>query len=261
VRIATWNVNSIKKRLPHVLAFLAEVKPDVLLLQETKCVDADFPKLAIQGAGYHSIEHGQKAYNGVALIARARIEDPMIGLPGGDEDAQALDTQTRYVEATIEGVRVASLYLPNGNPVGTEKFTYKLAWMERLAKHARALLAREAPTVLAGDYNVAPADADVYAPEKYRDEALCRPETRAAWRTLLHMGFTDALRALHPDETIYTYWDYMQNRWPQNHGWRIDHLLLSPQAADRLVAAGVDKGPRAKQDPSDHTPAWCELAG
>ena len=255
MRIATWNVNSIKKRLPHVLAYLDEVKPDVLLLQEIKCVDADFPSLAIEGAGYRAIAHGQKAYNGVALIARAKIEDPLIGLPGGDADPQS-----RYVEGTVDGVRVASIYLPNGNPVASEKFPYKLAWMERLTRHARGLLGREAPTVLAGDYNVAPTDRDLHAPEKHQDEALCRPESRAAFHALLNLGYIDAIRALHPDETIYTYWDYMQNRWPLNHGWRIDHLLLSPQAADRLTAAGVDKGPRAKQDPSDHTPAWCELA-
>jgi len=254
VRIATWNVNSIKKRLGHVLAFLGEAKPDVLVLQELKCVEADFPRLEIEAAGYKALVLGQKAYNGVALLARTPIEAPLTGLPGDPDDDQA-----RYVEATVRGVRVASIYLPNGNPLGGPKFTYKLAWMERLRRHAQTLIASEAPVVLAGDYNVCPTDADVYDPQAFRDDALCRPESRAAFRAVLHLGFTDAVRALNPG-TVYTYWDYTQNCWPRDHGLRIDHLLLSPRAADRLMAAGVDRGPRAKPDPSDHTPAWCELS-
>ncbi len=254
MRIATWNVNSIKKRLPHVVAFLGEARPDVLVLQELKCVDGDFPRLEIEAAGYGALVHGQKGYNGVALIAKAPIEDPMVGLPGDDADDQA-----RYVEATVAGVRVASIYLPNGNPLGGPKFPYKLGWMGRLRERARALIASEAPVVLGGDYNVCPTDADVYDPTGFRDDALCRPESRAAFRALLHLGYTDAVRALNPG-TIYTYWDYMQNRWARGQGLRIDHLLLSPRAADRLVAAGVDTGPRARTDPSDHTPAWCELS-
>ncbi len=254
MRIATWNVNSIKKRLPHVVAFLGEAKPDVLVLQELKCVDGDFPRLEIEAAGYRALVHGQKAYNGVALLARAPIEDALVGLPGDADDDQA-----RYVEATVSGVRIASIYLPNGNPLGGPKFPYKLAWMVRLQERARALIASEEPVVLGGDYNVCPTDADVYDPAGFRDDALCRPESRAAFRALLHLGYTDAVRALNPG-TVYTYWDYMQNRWARGQGLRIDHLLLSPRAADRLVAAGVDAGPRARTDPSDHTPAWCDLS-
>jgi exodeoxyribonuclease-3 len=255
VRIATWNVNSIKKRLPHVLAFLDEVKPDVLLLQEIKCVDADFPQLAIEGAGYHAIAHGQKAYNGVALIARGKIEDPLIGLPGGGEDVQS-----RYVEGTVGGVRVASIYLPNGNPVGTEKYPYKLNWMDRLIKFAHERLKLEEPMVLCGDYNVIPAAADARRPEAWVNDALFLPQTREKFRSLINLGLTDAIRAVSDSDDLFTFWDYQAGAFQKNDGIRIDHLLLSPQAADKLLAAGVDKHVRGWEKPSDHVPVWIDLA-
>jgi exodeoxyribonuclease III len=254
MRIATWNVNSVKKRLVHLLAFLKDGGADVVLLQELKCADADFPRLEIEAMGWHAVTHGQKTYNGVAILANRKIDAVTRGLPG-----DASDDQARYIEATIEGVRIASLYLPNGNPVPGPKFEYKLAWMRRLHDHARALLDGGEPFVLGGDYNVCPTDLDVYDPHAMRDDALCQKPSRAAFRTLLHLGLTDAVRALHPAETVYTYWDYMQNRWARDHGMRIDHLLLSARTADRLDSAGVDRTPRAKAEASDHTPAWCTL--
>lgn len=254
MRIATWNVNSVKKRLVHLLAFLKDGGADVVLLQELKCTDQDFPRLEIEALGWHAVAHGQKTYNGVAILANRKIDAVARGLPGDDADEQA-----RYVEATIEGVRIASLYLPNGNPVPGPKFDYKLAWMRRLHARAATLLDSGELFVLAGDYNVCPTDLDVYDPAAMRDDALCQKESRAAFRTILHLGLTDAVRALHPGETVYTYWDYMQNRWARDQGLRIDHLLLSPRAADRLEAAGVDRTPRAKAEASDHTPTWCML--
>lgn len=255
MRIATWNVNSIKKRLPHLIAFLKDARPDALCLQELKCVDADFPHLEIEAAGYKAVAHGQKSYNGVAILARHPIKEAKVRLPGGDGDDHA-----RYIEATVAGVRVASIYLPNGNPAPGDKFTYKLAWMARLEAHARDLLATEQPVVLAGDYNVCPTDLDVWDPKAMAGDALCQPESRAAFRRIVNLGYTDAIRAQHPDAPMYTYWDYMQNRWARDHGLRIDHLLLSPRAADRLKASGVDRTPRAKTEASDHTPAWVELS-
>jgi len=192
VKIATWNVNSIKVRLPHVLAWLENAKPDALCLQEIKCATAEFPTLELKGLGYHAAVSGQKTYNGVALLTREPAEDVKVGLPGDADDAQA-----RYIEGTVRGVRVASIYLPNGNPVESEKYPYKLAWMKRLFAHAQQLLASEQPIALCGDYNVAPTDADVYDPEAWRDDALCRPESRRAFRTLLHAGYTDAFRVFH----------------------------------------------------------------
>ncbi len=254
MKIATWNVNSIKVRLPHVLAWLETAKPDMLCLQEIKCTTEEFPTLELKGLGYHAAVAGQKTYNGVALLSTEPAREVLIGLPDGDGDAQA-----RYIEATLGDVRVASIYLPNGNPVASEKFPYKLAWMDRLRKHARALLAREIPVVLGGDFNVCPTDADVYDPEAWREDALCRPESRARFRSLLHLGFTDAFRALHAEPHRYTFWDYQAGRWSRDEGLRIDHLLLSPQAADRLAGADIDKEPRGRDRASDHTPVWCSL--
>ncbi|OAN44088.1 exodeoxyribonuclease III [Paramagnetospirillum marisnigri] len=256
MRIATWNVNSVRARLANVLDWLGEAKPDVLLLQEIKCQDDAFPRLEIESAGYHCVVHGQKSYNGVAILSKRQPEDIRIGLPG-----DAGDEQARYAEATVEGVRVASLYLPNGNPAPGDKFDYKLGWMRRLVGHARALLESEVPLVLAGDYNVCPTDDDVYDPVNWQADALCRPESRALFRELLNLGLTEAFRALHPDEPRrYTFWDYQAGAWQRDQGLRIDHLLLSPQAADRLIACDIDKAPRAKDKASDHTPIWVELS-
>jgi exodeoxyribonuclease-3 len=254
VKIATFNVNSIKVRLPILLAWLEEAKPDVVCLQEIKCLAGDFPTLELKGLGYHAEVVGQRSYNGVALLSKAPPQDVTIGLPGDDSDEQA-----RYVEATIEGVRIASLYLPNGNPVPTEKFAYKLGWMTRLKARAEALLAQEVPFVLAGDYNICPTDADVFDPALMRDDALCQPESRRRFRALVNLGLVDAFRVFHPEPHRYSFWDYQQGRWYRDEGLRIDHLLLSPQAADRLVAADIDKRPRGKDKASDHTPVWCEL--
>jgi exodeoxyribonuclease III len=255
VKIATFNVNSIKVRLPILLAWLEQAKPDVVCLQETKCPAADFPTLELKGLGYHVETIGQRAYNGVALLSKERASDVLAGLPGEPGDEQA-----RYIEATIAGLRVASLYLPNGNPVDSEKFPYKLAWMVRLKAHAQSLLARELPFVLAGDYNIVPTDDDVYDPVAWRDDALCRPESRGRFRALLNMGLVDAFRVFHAEPHRYSFWDYQAGRWYRDEGLRIDHLLCSPQAADRLVAADIDKSPRGKDKASDHTPVWCELA-
>ena len=263
MKIASWNVNSVKVRLPHLIAFLESAQPDVLCLQEIKCLAHDFPRLEIAALGYRVEALGQRAYNGVALISKEPARTLVCGLPGSD------DEQARYIEASFGGadgseVRVASIYLPNGNPVGdgqlTDKFTYKLAWMERLIGHARDLLRREIPFVLAGDYNVCPADEDVYDPIAWQGDALCRIETRSRFRALMHLGLSDAYRAFHPEPHRYTFWDYQAGRWNRDEGLRIDHLLLSPHAADRVVACEIDKGPRGKERASDHTPIWCELA-
>lgn len=256
VKIATWNVNSVKARLPHLLEVLKTSGPDILLLQEIKCVDADFPRLEIEALGYSIATAGQKSYNGVAILARDKIRDPVARLPGAD----GADDQARYLEASVGDIRVASIYLPNGNPVNTEKFAYKLAWMERLHARAQVLLAEERPLVLGGDYNVCPTDDDVFDPRLFANDALCQPASRAAFRKIVYLGLTDAVRALNPGPHLYTYWDYQMRAWELDHGLRIDHLLLSPQAADRLVAAGVDKAPRARPKASDHTPAWVELS-
>jgi exodeoxyribonuclease-3 len=254
MKIATFNVNSIKARLPRVLEWLDEAKPDVALLQETKSEDASFPLLEISGAGYQAALHGQKTYNGVAILSRHPIEDVRRGLPGDDADAQA-----RYIEATVKGVRVASIYLPNGNPSDSEKFPYKLGWMERLRTHVRrTLLPTEMPLALGGDYNCCPTDKDVYDPQAWADDALCRPETRAQFRALVNLGLTEAWRSLH-NEIAYSFWDYQGGCWQRDLGLRIDHFLLSPQAADRLVACEIDRKPRGKEKASDHTPVWVEL--
>jgi len=254
MRIATWNVNSVKVRLPLLLAWLEEAKPDVVCLQEIKCLASDFPELELKGLGYHAELVGQKSYNGVALLAKERPRDVIYALPGDDTD-----TQARYVEATVGDFRVASIYLPNGNPVGTDKYPYKLEWIGRLHAHAETLLEAETPTVLAGDYNVIPEEEDVYDPAAWREDALFRMETRRAFRSLVNLGFTDGFRAIDPSPHRYTFWDYQAGRWQRDEGLRIDHLLLSPRAADRLVTAAIDKSPRAKDKASDHTPIWCEL--
>lgn len=254
VKIATWNVNSIKVRLPHVLAWLESAKPDVLLLQELKCIADNFPMLEINAAGYQAEVVGQKAYNGVAILSREPITETITRLPGEPEDEQA-----RYVEGTTCGVRVASIYLPNGNPVDSDKYPYKLRWLARLRDHVRAQLAREEPLILGGDYNVIPMPEDVYDPKGWADDALFKQETRLAFRSLTGLGLTDAFRALHPTTHAYTYWDYQGIAWSADRGLRIDHLLLSPQAADRLNASEIDRKPRGQEKASDHTPIWCAL--
>lgn len=257
VAIATWNVNSIKARLANVLDWLKEARPDVVLLQEIKCVDEAFPREEIEDLGYTVATHGQKTYNGVAILARGSLEEVVRGLPGDDGDGQA-----RYIEASFEDLRVASLYLPNGNPVGTDKFTYKLAWMARLRAHALELLESEQALVLGGDYNVIPEPIDCHDPKAWEGDALYQPESRAAFRALEHLGLVDAYRALHPGEPgAYTFWDYQGGAWPLGHGIRIDHLLLSPQAADRLEGCRIDKAPRGRPKASDHTPVIVELKG
>jgi len=262
MRISTWNVNSIKQRLPHLLGFLDEAKPDVVCLQELKCQDEAFPRAEVEAAGYAVETLGQKAYNGVALLVRAPLVLSEIrrGLPGDEEDVQA-----RYIEALIGGedlapVRVASIYLPNGNPVDSPKYPYKLAFLERLRLHARALAEAEIPVVLAGDYNVIPEPEDAADPEAWRSDALFLPASRAAFRALLAEGYTDAIRACDPRDGLYTFWDYQAGCWPRNQGTRIDHLLLSPQAADRLISASVQKHLRGLDKPSDHVPVTVELA-
>jgi exodeoxyribonuclease-3 len=254
VKIATWNVNSIKARLPRVLEWLETAQPDVALLQELKVTDEAFPREPIEDLGYNIATHGQKTYNGVAILSKRPIEDVQRGLPGDDGDEQA-----RYIEATVDTVRVASIYLPNGNPTDSEKFPYKLAWMDRLIEHARGLLRLEEATVLGGDYNVIPEDRDCYDPAGFAADALCRPESRARWRQLQYLGLTEAFRARHPELTAYSYWDYQRGAWQKDNGVRIDHLLLSPQAADRLGEVAIDRAPRGKERPSDHTPVWCEI--
>lgn len=257
MRIATFNVNSVKARLPRILEWLDEATPDVVLLQEIKCVDEAFPRMEFEDKGYNVETHGQKTYNGVAILSKRPMEDIARGLPGDDSDEQA-----RYLEATIDGVRVASIYLPNGNPVDSGKYGYKLSWMDRLHDHVQNdLLPTEQPFVLGGDYNICPDDRDVYDPEKWADDALCRPESRTKFRSLVNLGLTEAYRALHPNAVgHYSYWDYVKGRWQKDEGLRIDHFLLSPQAADRLASCEIDKTPRGKEKASDHTPAICELS-
>jgi len=258
IRVASWNINSVRTRIGHLTDWLRQEKPDVVLLQEIKCLTDGFPSLEIEDLGYNLAIVGQRSYNGVAILSRHPMTVEADRLPGPAEDGQA-----RYVEAVVQAegkvLRVASIYAPNGNPVASDKFPYKLAWLARLRDHARELLRFEEPVVFGGDYNVCPTDDDVYDPEGWQDDALCRTESRAAFRRLIHLGLTDAFRALHPEPHRYTFWDYQAGRWQRGEGLRIDHLLLSPQAADRLGAADIDKGPRGKEKPSDHTPVWCEL--
>jgi exodeoxyribonuclease-3 len=256
VRIATFNINNVNKRLTNLLDWLKAAKPDVVCLQELKAADTQFPRAEIEKAGYRATWRGEKSWNGVAILARGA--DPIVtrtSLPG-----DPADDQSRYIEAAVNGVLMASLYAPNGNPQPGPKFTYKLAWMKRLAKHAAELYASGAPVVLAGDYNVVPTDRDIYVTKSYEKNALVQPQSRAHFQTLLDQGWTDAIRTLHPETPMYTFWDYMRNRWPRDAGLRLDHFLLSPAAAKRLVAAGVDRDVRGRANASDHAPAWIELA-
>ncbi len=263
MRIATWNVNSVRQRLPHLIDYLAKAAPDVLCLQELKCVDESFPRQEVEQAGYHAIVHGQKGFNGVAILTRRDLAPPeadvTVRLPGDADDVQA-----RYVEAVVRGegepVRVASLYLPNGNPPDTEKYPYKLGFMDRLTRRAAALLAAEECFVLAGDFNVIPEDRDVYDPAAWLGDALFLPETRRRFRTLLNLGLTDAVRATTDAGGLYSFWDYQAGAWQRDRGIRIDHLLLSPRAADRLRAAAIDRHMRGADKPSDHVPVRIELA-
>ena len=254
MRIASWNVNSVKARLEIIINWLKSDSCDVLLLQETKSQDENFPHEAFSSIGWHVAIHGQKSYNGVAIASRHQIDDVLCGLPGDDTDEQA-----RYIEASIQNLRVASIYLPNGNPAPGPKFDYKLQWMDRLNHRAATLLATEQAILLGGDFNVIPADMDCYDPLGWDGDALTRLETRQAFHRLTHAGYCDALRARHPHEVIYTYWDYQAGAWQRDNGVRIDHLLLSPEAFDRLGEVGVDKAPRGLEKPSDHTPIWCDL--
>src|SRR5215475_14462211 len=254
MKIASFNINSINRRLPNLLAWLRETEPDVVSLQELKATDAEFPLKAIQEAGYEAVWRGQKSWNGVAILARwAPI------LTRSELPADPADTQSRYSEAAVNGVLVASLYAPNGNPQPGPKFAYKLAWLKRLATHAADLCATGAPVVLAGDYNVVPTDRDIYPTKSWGKDALLQPESRAAYAHILAQGLVDTIRMLHPNEPLYTFWDYKRQRWEHNAGLRLDHILLSRSLADRLHAAGVDRAVRGKEDASDHAPVWIEL--
>lgn len=255
MRIATYNVNGINGRLPVLLRWLDETKPDVVCLQELKAPDEKFPKQAIDDAGYHAIWHGQKSWNGVAILSRHEEPQEIQKALPGDPD----DEHSRYIEAIVTGIHIGCLYLPNGNPAPGPKFDYKLKWFERLIQHASTLLHSKKPVILTGDYNVMPTELDVYKPERWVDDALFRPESRAAFKKLMEQGWTDALRKLYPNEKIYTFWDYFRNAFARDAGLRIDHFLLSPQIAKRLKAAGVDKFVRGWEKTSDHAPVWMEL--
>ncbi|MEJ7806222.1 MAG: exodeoxyribonuclease III [Telluria sp.] len=253
--VATFNINGVGARLPALLEWLEEKRPDVACLQELKAPQEKFPEAAINDAGYQAIWLGQKSWNGVAILTRGEApQEVRRGLPGDTEDEQS-----RYLEAAVNGILVACLYLPNGNPAPGPKFDYKLAWFERLIRHADELMATGAKVVLAGDFNVMPTELDVYKPERWVNDALFRPETRDAFHRLMAQGWTDSLRAMHPDERIYTFWDYFRNAYGRDAGLRIDHLLLSPALAPALKAAGVHRDIRGKEKPSDHAPTWIEL--
>jgi exodeoxyribonuclease-3 len=255
VKIATFNINNVNKRLENLLAWLEEGRPDIVCLQELKAEDGAFPEEVLWRAGYRAVWRGQRTWNGVAILARdAEPVLTRLELPGDPED-----TQARYIEAAVRGVVVGCIYLPNGNPQPGPKFTYKLAWFERLISHAAALLSAGVPVVLAGDYNVVPTERDIYPTKSWAHDALVQPQSRAAFGRLIDQGWTDAIRALHPSETIYTFWDYKRNRWARDAGLRLDHLLLSPGLSGHLVAAGVDKSVRGQDGASDHAPAWVEL--
>jgi len=255
MKLATYNVNGINGRLPVLLRWLEETNPEIICLQELKAPQDKFPAAALRRLGYHAIWHGQKSWNGVAILARESMPiEVRRGLPG-----DPADIHSRYIEAKIGALTVGCLYLPNGNPAPGPKFDYKLKWFARLARHARSLLSSKAPVVLAGDYNVMPTDLDVYKPERWLDDALFRPEVRKAYADLLKQGWTDGLRKLHPGERIYTFWDYFRNSFARDAGLRIDHLLLSPAVAKQLVAASVDRHVRAWEKSSDHAPVWIEL--
>ena len=255
MKIATFNINNINRRLPNLLEWLKTAKPDVVCLQELKSTDAEFPAGEIRKAGYQAVWRGQRTWNGVAILSRGA--EPLLtrqALPGDPDDDQA-----RYIEAAVSGILVSCIYLPNGNPQPGPKFDYKLAWFKRLSSHARKLLREDVPTVLAGDYNVAPTEIDIYPTTSWDDDALVQPESRAAYARLVKQGWTDAIRHLHGEERVYTFWHYMRNRWARNAGLRLDHLLVSPSLAPALVAAGVDRAVRGKPNASDHAPTWIEL--
>ena len=257
MKIATWNVNSIKARLPNILEWLQEAKPDVVLLQETKTIDDAFPAMEIEDLGYNIAIHGQKTYNGVAIFSKYPIEDIERGLPGNDEDEQA-----RYIEATISSpnpVRVASIYVPMGTAIGDEKFHYKLNFLDRLITRFEKIHASGEAAVMGGDYNIAPDDSDVYDPAKLHETVLCSTTERKRLRTMMNMGYTDAFRTFNPKGHQYSWWDYRAGAWNKDNGLRIDHLLLTPAAADRLSASDIDRDPRGKEKASDHTPVWCMI--
>jgi exodeoxyribonuclease III len=255
MKIATFNINNVVRRLPNLLAWLREAAPDVICLQELKTPDAAFPQAALSDAGYEAVWRGQRTWNGVAILARGRrpilVQDELPGDPR--------DTQSRYIEAAVDGVLIACIYLPNGNPQPGPKFDYKLAWFDRLIARAAELHEAGVPAVLAGDYNVVPTDFDIYPTKSWANDALLQPESRAAFALLLEQGWTDAIRTTHPFVPMYTFWDYKRNRWQRNAGLRLDHLLLSPSLAGRLVAAGVDREVRGRDGASDHAPAWIVL--
>ena len=258
MRIATWNVNSIKQRTENLAAWLKERQPDIVCLQETKCVDEGFPREPFEALGYNVAIHGQKAFNGVAILSKLPFDEVTPRLPGDPEDDHA-----RFMEAVVStgggALRVASIYLPNGNPPDTDKYSYKLKWMQRLFDYAHERLQLEEPLILAGDYNVIPAEVDVHDPKLWVGDALFLPATRARFRALTNLGLVDAIRATTDADGLYSFWDYQAGAWQKNNGIRIDHLLLSPQAADRLVTAGIDKHVRSWEKPSDHVPVWIEL--
>jgi exodeoxyribonuclease-3 len=259
MRIATWNVNSIKQRVDNAVAWLNERQPDIACLQETKCIDDAFPRDAFEALGYNVAVHGQKTFNGVAILSKLPFDEVTPGLPGDQTDDHA-----RFIEAVIStkgsSLRIASIYLPNGNPPETDKYSYKIKWMNRLIDYASERLALEEPLILAGDYNVIPAAADARNPSAWTGDALFLPATRERYRALCHLGLTDAVRASSDAAGLYTFWDYQAGAWQKNNGIRIDHVLLSPQAADRLIGATIDKHVRAWEKPSDHVPVVIDLA-
>lgn len=259
MKIATFNVNSINARLPRILEWFDEAKPDAVVLQEIKCIDEKFPVAEFEDRGFNVAVHGQKTYNGVALLSKHPIEDVARGLPGDREDEQA-----RFIEATIcpddrTPFRLCGLYLPNGNPTPGPKYDYKLKWMKRLKRRAEKLLVEEEAFILAGDFNVIPQNEDTHDPAAWAGDALFRPETHAAYREILNLGLTDAIRQIEPTKTLYSFWDYQRGAWQKDNGIRIDHLLLSAQVADRLQDAGIDRAVRGREKPSDHVPAWIEI--
>ena len=255
MKIATYNVNGINARLPVLLRWLEESQPDIACLQELKAPQEKFPEAALKDIGYDAIWHGQKSWNGVAILSRIGKPEEIRRVLPGDPD----DSHSRYIEAAVKGVLIGCLYLPNGNPAPGPKFDYKLKWFERFTAHAAELLAADVPVVLAGDYNVMPTEKDVYKPERWLDDALFRPEVRSAFKNLVNQGWTDAVRKLYPDEIIYTFWDYFRNAYGRNAGLRIDHLLLSKKLSKRLIKCGVDKHVRGWEKTSDHAPVWIEL--
>lgn len=255
MKVATFNINNINRRLPNLLQWLKSAKPDIVCLQELKCTDAEFPAPALERVGYRAAWHGQKTWNGVAILSRHAA--PVVtrtSLPGDPDHSQA-----RYIEAAVSGILVGCIYLPNGNPQPGPKFDYKLGWFKQLAAHARKLLREDVPVVLAGDYNVAPTAIDIYPTTSWDDDALVQPASRAAYARLVKQGWTDAIRERHSNERVYTFWHYMRKRWERDAGLRLDHLLLSPSLAPRLVSAGVDKSVRGMPGASDHAPAWITL--